>query len=132
MAASTEVRVPFVDPDVVRAAFSFGGPQKVSGRKGKLPLKRAAEAWLPEEIIHRPKASFGAPLRAWMAHDLSSMVDDVLLSGELVSSGFLDRRPLERLVADDRSGREDRSKQLWQLLTMELWVRNMGAQGVTT
>ncbi len=132
MAASTEVRVPFVDPEVVRAAFSFSGPDKISGRKGKLVLKKAAEAWLPDEIIHRPKASFSAPLRAWMAHDLSAMVDDMLLSGELVSSGFLNRSVLGRLVTDDRSGREDRSKQLWQLLSMELWIRNIAAHGVAT
>jgi asparagine synthase (glutamine-hydrolysing) len=56
----------------------------------------------------------------------------MLLSGELVSSGFLNRSALNRLVADDRSGREDRSKQLWQLLSMELWIRNIGAHGVAT
>ncbi|HXY43282.1 MAG TPA: asparagine synthase (glutamine-hydrolyzing) [Acidimicrobiales bacterium] len=131
MAASTEVRVPFVDPEVVRAAFSFTGHEKIAGREGKRVLKQAAKAWLPEEIIHRPKASFSAPLRAWMAHDLRPMVDEMLLSGELVSSGFLDRAALERLVSDDRSGRQDRSKQVWQLLSMELWVRNMETHGVT-
>ncbi len=78
MAASTEVRVPFVDPEVVRAAFSLPGSAKVHGRKGKVALKEAAEAWLPQEIVHRPKASFSAPLRAWMAHDLREVVDDCL------------------------------------------------------
>lgn len=132
MAASTEVRVPFVDPGVFRAAFSFNGPEKIGRREGKLVLKEAAVAWLPDEVIHRPKASFGAPLRAWMARDLKPMVDDMLLSGELVSSGFLDGSALERLVTDDRAGRADRSKQIWQLLTMELWIQNMRARGVAT
>ena len=130
MAASTEVRVPFVDPEVVRAAFSFTGEQKIDGRRGKLALKHAAEAWLPREIIHRPKASFSAPLRAWMAHELRPMVDDILVNGELTSSGFLDRQGVMRLVEDERTGREDRSKQLWQLLTLELWVRNARSLGV--
>ena len=62
MAASTEVRVPFVDPIVFRAAFSLSGDDKVSGRTGKVALKQAARAWLPDEIIDRPKASFSAPL----------------------------------------------------------------------
>jgi len=130
MAASTEVRVPFVDPEVVRAAFSFAGREKIDGRRGKVALKRAAEAWLPSEIVNRPKASFSAPLRAWMAHELRPMVDEVLVRGELTSSGFLDRQGVERLVADERSGRQDRSKQLWQLLTLELWVRNARSLGV--
>src|SRR5204863_5362439 len=57
MAASVEVRVPFVDPVVARAAFSIPGSEKIKGRRGKLALKQAAEAWLPREIVHRPKAS---------------------------------------------------------------------------
>ena len=131
MAASTEVRVPFVDPEVFRAAFSFTGKQKVSSRTGKLALKDAARAWLPEDIIYRPKASFSAPLRAWVSHDLKGLVDDVLLEGELVGKGFLQKPAVQKLVDDDRDGREDRSKHIWQLLTMELWYRQMGSAGVT-
>jgi asparagine synthase (glutamine-hydrolysing) len=134
MAASTEVRVPFVDTEVFKAAFSFSGKEKIGlhhGKlQGKLPLKKAAEAWLPNEIINRPKGSFGAPLRAWMTYDLRPMVDDVLVRGELTSSGFLDRKGVERLIEEDRSGREDRAKQLWQLLSLELWVRNARSLGV--
>src|SRR5205085_7396519 len=66
MAASVEVRVPFVDPVVARAAFSIRGGDKIRHRKGKIALKRAAESWLPHEIVYRPKASFSAPLRAWV------------------------------------------------------------------
>jgi len=131
MAASTEVRVPFVDPEVFRAAFSFTGKQKVSSRTGKLALKEAARAWLPEDIIYRPKASFSAPLRAWVSHDLKGLVDDVLLEGELVGKGFLQKPSVQKLIDDDRNGREDRSKHIWQLLTMELWYRQMGSAGVT-
>ncbi len=132
MAASVEVRVPFVDPAVVQAAFSLSGSAKIHGRTTKAALKEAAAAWLPAEIVHRPKASFAAPLRAWISHDLAELVDDVLLSGDLVDRGFLQRAPLQRLVEEERSGREDRSKQIWQLLTLELWCQNAAAAGVTT
>jgi asparagine synthase (glutamine-hydrolysing) len=130
MSESTEVRVPFVDPEVVRAAFSLAGSAKVSHGRGKVALKKAAEPWLPREIVYRPKASFSAPLRAWVAHDLHSLVDDLVLSGELVRSGFLQRAAVERLVDEERTGRHDRSKQIWQLLTLELWLRDTSAQGV--
>jgi asparagine synthase (glutamine-hydrolysing) len=130
MAASTEVRVPFVDVEVFRAAFSLGGKEKISGRNGKIALKRAAETWLPHEIIHRPKASFSAPLRAWVTRDLRHVIDDSLIGGELVGMGFLQRRAVTALVEDDRSGREDRSKQIWQLLTLELWYRQTRRAGV--
>jgi asparagine synthase (glutamine-hydrolysing) len=130
MAASTEVRVPFVDPLVFEAAFSLAGDEKVRRRTGKVALKEAASAWLPSEIVNRPKASFSAPLRAWVSHDLRELVDDVLVRGQLTETGFLQRDALQTLVADDRSGREDRSKQIWQLLTLELWYRNMRGAGV--
>jgi asparagine synthase (glutamine-hydrolysing) len=130
MAASTEVRVPFVDPMVFRAAFSLAGKEKVSGTSGKVALKRAAEAWLPHEIVHRPKASFSAPLRSWVTQDLRTLIDDTLLEGELVDTGFLNRSAVRGLVEDHRSGRDDRSKQIWQLLTLELWYRQTRTAGV--
>lgn len=132
MAASTEVRVPFVDPVVFEAAFSLPGRAKIRGRVQKAALKDVARQWLPDEIIDRPKASFGAPLRAWVTNDLRDLIDDALLGGELVSTGFLRSEPLGRLVEDQRSGRRDESKQIWQLLTLELWYRNMRSGGVGT
>ncbi len=130
MAASTEVRVPFVDVEVVRAAFSVPGPAKIVGHRGKAALKAAAESWLPREVVHRPKGLFSAPLRAWVRRDLRELVDDVVRGGELVSSGFLRRPAVERLIEDDRAGREDRSKHIWHLLTLELWYRQMRSLGV--
>jgi asparagine synthase (glutamine-hydrolysing) len=132
MSASTEVRVPFVDPEVFRAAFSFGGAQKIKGRTQKVPLRAVAEDWVPRDVVDRPKASFGAPLRAWVSNDLGPLIDDVLLDGRLVSSGFLRRPPLRQMVTDQRSGKRDQSKQLWQLLSMELWYRGALAAGVSS
>ena len=130
MAASTEVRVPFVDPVVFAAAFSLPADEKIRGRVQKAALKDAARAWLPDEVIDRPKASFGVPLRAWVTNDLSAVIDDVLLRGDLVDAGFLRSEPLRRLVADQRAGRRDESKQIWQLLCLEHWYRGVRAAGV--
>jgi asparagine synthase (glutamine-hydrolysing) len=130
MAASTEVRVPFVDPVVFAAAFAIPGSRKIRGRRQKVPLREAAQGWLPSDVLERPKASFGAPLRAWVTNDLGPLLDDVLLDGEFVAAGVLRPEPLRRMVDDQRSGRRDVSKQLWQLLSMELWYRGVRAAGV--
>jgi len=132
MAASVEVRVPFVDPVVARAAFSFPGDAKIRGRQGKVALKQVAEKWLPREIVYRPKASFSAPLRAWVRGDLQPVIQDVLVAGELAGSGMIRRDALLRLIQDEQAGREDRSKQIWQLLTLELWYRHAQSMGVAT
>jgi asparagine synthase (glutamine-hydrolysing) len=132
MAASVEVRVPFVDKVVVEAAFTIPGRDKIRGKVSKAALKDAAENWLPHEIVHRPKASFGAPLRAWVRNDLSELIGDVLVGGELVQLGVLRKEPVLRLIEDERAGREDYAKQIWQLLSMELWYRQVRAAGVAS
>jgi asparagine synthase (glutamine-hydrolysing) len=132
MATSIEVRVPFVDPVVARAAFSFPGGEKIRRQQGKVALKSAAERWLPREIVHRPKASFTAPLRAWVRSDLAELIRDVLIDGELTQCGMVRRDAVLRLVEEDRTGREDRSKQIWQLLTLELWYRHNLSMGVAS
>ncbi|MFI7244907.1 asparagine synthase (glutamine-hydrolyzing) [Streptomyces qinglanensis] len=123
MAASTEVRVPYVDVEVVRAAFAVPGERKIAGRQGKAVLKEAAASILPEEIVYRPKGLFSAPLRAWMSRDLAPLVREVLHDGVLVQSGFLRRDALARLVAEDAAGQQDHAKHLWHVLTLEYWYR---------
>ena len=130
MGASVEVRTPFVDLIVARAAFSIRGGDKLRGRTAKAALKDAASSWLPHEIVHRPKASFGAPLRAWVRGDLRELINDVLVGGELVQLGIFRKGPVQGLIADERSGRQDYAKQIWQLLSMELWYRQVRAAGV--
>ena len=58
---------PSSTPWSFTAAFSLPGDQKVHGRTQKFALKEAARQWLPKEVVDRPKASFSAPLRAWVA-----------------------------------------------------------------
>ncbi len=130
MAASVEVRVPFVDKVVAEAAFTISGQDKIRGKVQKAALKDAAENWLPHEITRRPKASFGAPLRAWVRNDLKELIGDVLVAGELVQAGMLRKPALQKLIADEQAGREDYAKQIWQLLSMELWYRQVRDAGV--
>jgi asparagine synthase (glutamine-hydrolysing) len=128
MAASTEVRVPFVDIEVAKAAFRATGAQKIEGRSRKAILKRAATEVLPPEIVNRPKGLFSAPLRAWIRRDLAEMVDDLLPHGVLVGDGYLHKEGVEQLIEEDRSGAADRSKEIWQLLTLEEWMRQLNAE----
>jgi asparagine synthase (glutamine-hydrolysing) len=123
MAASTEVRVPYVDKEVAAAAFAIAGSAKIVGRERKAILKKAAEAWLPSEIVYRPKGLFSAPLRAWIRRDLTDMVEDLVAGGTLMTSGLVDKQMVRTMIDDDRRGAADRSKEIWQLLTLELWYR---------
>jgi asparagine synthase (glutamine-hydrolysing) len=122
MAASCEVRVPFIDVPVAEAALSIPGSRKIEKRERKAVLKHAAEPWLPREVIYRPKGVFSAPLRGWIRGALAPMIDDLVANGSLVQSGFVKKAEVDRMIAADRAGQEDRNKELFQLLTMELWL----------
>ena len=127
MAASTEVRVPYVDRDVAAAAFAISGRRKIEGWETKAVLKKAAEAYLPKEVVYRPKGLFSAPLRAWIRRDLQTMVEDLLMGGRMAQSGFFNPACLRRLVDEDRAGTADRSKEIWQLMTLESWLQQQPA-----
>ncbi len=124
MAASTEVRVPFIDKEVMSAAFAVPGERKIVGNERKAALKQAALEVLPREIVYRPKALFSAPLRAWIRRDLKEQVDELVAGGRLVRSGWINRDWVRRLIDDDRAGHADGSRELWQLLTIETWLRH--------
>ncbi len=131
MAASTEVRVPFVDIEVLRAAFAPQAVPKIDGRAQKYGLKAVA-AVLVARRGHLPAQGLvrGAAAGLGTTHDLRATINDLLVGGELVGSGFLRREPLAALVHDQRSGRRDRSQQIYQLLSLELWLRNARGAGV--
>lgn len=123
MAASVEVSVPFVDRDVVAAAFGLRAQQRSHGRAQQVALKQVAERWLPHDVVHRPKSSFGLPLRAWTARDLRGELDATLPEGARVSRGNLDGAVIRRMIDHNASGRADHAQALWQLLAVEHWVR---------
>ena len=85
---------------------------------------------LPAEIVHRPEASFGAPLRGWVHNDLQEVMNDMLVRDELVGSGMIRAGALDGLIQDERARRKDGARKMWQLLTMEPWYRNVRSMGV--
>lgn len=123
MAASVEVRVPFIDRLVVSKAMEIPGNLKIKNGTSKYILKKAAEKWLPEKIIYRPKASFGAPIRSWISNDLKGMVDELLSEQVIKNRGFVNYSVVKKLIENDRAGTEDNAYQIYQLLTLELWCR---------
>jgi len=121
MAASVEVRVPFIDREVVKYAMSISGRLKYKNGKSKYILKKVAERYLPNEIIYRPKASFGAPIRSWISNDLKEMVDDLLSEKRIEDRGIFQYKFVKELIDNDRNGTADNAYQIYQLLTLELW-----------
>lgn len=123
MAAGVEVRVPFLDNDLVRLANALPPRLKQRGAEGKWVLKKAMEPYLPHEVIHRPKTGFGAPLRHWLRHELKELVDDMLSADTFRRRGLFDPTAVANLVADDRAGRVDAAYTILGLVCIEIWCR---------
>jgi len=123
MAAGVEVRVPFLDLDLVELAARIPDRFKQRGRVGKWVLKKAMEPYLPHDVIYRPKTGFGAPLRRWMRHELRELLGDLLSEQSLRNRGLFDPTQVQRLIADNDSGRKDAAYTLLSLLCIEIWCR---------
>lgn len=123
MAASIETRPPLVDKDVVTAAFRLAPHLRIHGTVQKHLLKQIGLRHLPHSVVHRPKASFNSPLRAWIRGPLRSVVDDLLSERQVAARGLHNPHTVRHMVERDRSGAEDHSMWIWTLLTVELWHR---------
>src|SRR5262245_24470881 len=123
MAASIEARVPLLDHPLVEWAARLPDRLKVSGLEGKVLLKRLARRLLPRSIVDRPKVGFTVPLSPWFRGALREVLCDTLLSPTCLGRGDYDPAVVRGYVADHLEGRRDRARELWTLLTLELWHR---------
>jgi asparagine synthase (glutamine-hydrolysing) len=127
MASSVEVRVPFLDRELAEfVAWNVPPRLKLKGTlrpTTKYIFRKAMADVLPLEVLRQPKAGFAAPVDYWLAHELREMVDDLLSPAQIRSRSLFRPEVVQRFVEEQRSGRQDWSMQLWQFLTLELWMQ---------
>jgi asparagine synthase (glutamine-hydrolysing) len=124
MASSVEVRVPFLDWELADwVAWNVPPALKLHQGTTKHILREAMRPVLPAEVLEQKKAGFGAPADYWLANDLREMVDDLLSEKNLRRRELFDATAVRRLIDEQRAGRQDWSAQVWQFLTLELWMR---------
>jgi asparagine synthase (glutamine-hydrolysing) len=123
MAAGVEVRVPFLDLELIEFAARIPLSYKQRGSMGKWVLKKAMEPYLPHDVIYRPKTGFGAPLRRWMRFKLREMLNDLLSVGSLKRRGLFEPAAVHRLIVSNDAGTVDASYTLLSLLCIEIWCR---------
>ena len=124
MAAGVEIRVPFLDLDLVNFAARIPDKFKQKGSVGKWVLKKAMEPYLPKEVIYRPKTGFGAPLRTWIKHDLQELLRDTLSPDSLNKRGLFSSKAVQQLILDNNNNKIDASYTLFSLLCIEIWCRH--------
>lgn len=128
MACSVEIRVPFLNRELAEfVAWNVPPAWKLKGRifpTTKHVFRRAMRGVLPDEVLRQPKAGFAAPTDYWLAHDLREMTDGLLSPERIRDRGLFRPEAVQRLITEHRSGRADWAMQIWQFLTLELWMQN--------
>lgn len=123
MAASVELRPPFLDHELVELAFRIDSRLKIRGGAGKWILRRIAARHLPQPILERPKVGFRAPLDAWFRGGLRDFARDHLLARTGFVATWFDRRMVEQLLDGHERGRHNDEARIWTLLGLEVFWR---------
>lgn len=123
MANSLEVRVPFLDHNVVNYAFSLPEESKINGQMKKRILQDAFRDILPAELYRRPKHGFEVPLLKWFRNELRSLIEHDLLAKDFVEGqGIFDYAGINQLKKQLFSKNpEDVHARIWALIVFQSW-----------
>lgn len=124
MKTALEVRCPFLDRQVVEFINSLPYDYKYRGLGGKYILKQLMKDKLPPQIIKRAKKGFGIPLARWLKYELKPLCDKLLSPDLLKKQSIFDPAKIEQIKNEHYSGKKDRRKELWTLMTFQLWYNH--------
>ena len=120
MANSLELRVPFLDREMLAVALALPRRYRCSGRQNKIALRAAARHALPAAVAGRKKLGFPVPLQDWLRQEpYYTMVRDKFTGP--VAQRFFVPEQLCRLLADHRAGKGRYMTQIWSFYSFILW-----------
>ena len=121
MSTSIEARVPFLDHNLVEYTQNIPQSLKVKGGIKKNLLKQAVADLLPDEIIHRKKMGFAAPVEQWLKGDFGIRAEDTIINCELVKNKILQKDYITARFKEHRAGQADHALHIWTLFNLCAW-----------
>ncbi|KRM79334.1 asparagine synthase [Lapidilactobacillus dextrinicus DSM 20335] len=121
MAASLELRTPFIDKEVFALARTIPANLKIAHNTTKYILRKAAESFTPENVLYRPKLGFPVPIRFWLKDELADWARDLIEQAPV--DQYLKKDYALKLLDDHQVGRIDNSRKLWTILTFIVWYQ---------
>ncbi|MGY3749710.1 asparagine synthase (glutamine-hydrolyzing) [Vagococcus acidifermentans] len=119
MAASLELRTPFVDRKVFELARTIPSRLRIANGTTKYILRKAAEDFVPEHVLYRKKLGFPVPIRYWLKDELYDWAEQLIKTSQ--TDQYLNKDYALRLLSDHRQGVRDNSRKLWTVLTFMVW-----------
>jgi asparagine synthase (glutamine-hydrolysing) len=122
MAHGLEVRVPFLDNELVELAERIPARLK-HGRDGKQLLRKAMKPLLPAEIVDKRKQGFSPPDESWYRGPTMDYLRDILLDPRSLDRGYFQPAYVKRVLEEHLEGRVNHRLLIWSLLCFEWWNR---------
>jgi len=120
MLNSLEVRVPYLDNNVLAWAFSTREPH-LNLFKTKLQLRKLLESRLPE-VAKRPKKGFGIPLKKWLRNELKDFAYTILMNKKL--ENYVEKKKIKSIWTAHQKGKENNAGAIWMLVMLSGWLDN--------
>jgi asparagine synthase (glutamine-hydrolysing) len=123
MAASIELRVPFLDHRLVEYAYRLPSSLKIRNGIAKFIEKRELARDLPPHIVNRRKQGFPNPICQWMRGPWLTHIEELASDSAAPHMQYFDRSTLARTIKEHRTGHQDHTDLLWSLLVFTSWHR---------
>jgi asparagine synthase (glutamine-hydrolysing) len=121
MACSLEVRVPFVDQQVVKVAGRIPLRQKLLHGRTKGLFREAMAPFLPPEVLRAPKLGLNLPIALWFRKELREWMRSLLSPERVRRRGYIHPEAVQAILTEHDTGKRDRSLFIWALLVLEIW-----------
>jgi len=121
MANSLEMRVPYLDLELMDFLESLPVNLKLRGRTGKYIHKKAAGKWLPGEIINRKKRGFATPMDQWLQSGLSDTAKRLFALPDSACRQYFNLDYINGLIDSHIKRRHNYQRHIFMLLSFEIW-----------
>jgi asparagine synthase (glutamine-hydrolysing) len=124
MAHTIELRVPYLDVDLVEFAFSIPSKQKLRGFTNKIPLRDALENFLPDGIRTRAKQGLNMPYQKWFKRPRwKQLLHDTLAKSSVDLLGIFNSEGIQSMLAEHERGTRNHAHALWVTMNLILWLK---------
>ena len=126
---SLEVRVPFLDNNVIDHAFGLEKKYKIKNDEGKLILKKLLKNFLPSSLVNRPKMGFGIPLGNLLKKNFSEKIEYYIYSKNIENQNIYEINYIRRLWEEHKSGKRNWQFLLWNFFVFQMWYEYWESNG---
>ncbi len=122
MAVSLEVRIPFLDPELVAFSWNLPTNMKIRNGQGKWLLRQVLHRYVPKKLVDRPKHGFSVPIEHWLRGPLKEWGENLLNEQRIMRDGFFNPKPIRRMWVEHQTGKKLWHKHLWDILMFQAWL----------